>query len=108
MVDLGNMMKQVQQMQSDMKKIQEELNSEIITTGSGRGAVIVSMNGEMELKELTIDPKLAPMEDHQQLSDMIKSAVNEALEKAKTTAAKKMSRVAGGLNIPGLSGLLGK
>ena len=107
-MDMGSMMKQAQQMQSEMKKMQEELKNEIITTGAGRGAVVVSINGEMEIKTLAIDPKLAPMNDTEKLSELIKFAVNDAVSKSKDTAAKKMSRLAGGLNIPGLSGLMGR
>ncbi len=101
-------MKQAQQMQSEMKKMQEELKNEIITTGAGRGAVVVSINGEMEIKTLVIDAKIAPMNDGEKLAELIKFAVNDAVSKSKDIAAKKMSRVAGGLNIPGLSGLMGK
>ncbi len=107
-MDLGNMMKQVQQMQSDMKKIQEDLKNEVVSTGAGRGAVVVTVSGEMELKSLVIDPKLAPMNDPAQLAELIKFAVNEGLAKSKESAAKKMGKIAGGLNIPGLSGMLGK
>lgn len=107
-MDLSSIMKQAQQMQADMKNIQEELKTEITTAGAGRGAVMASVSGEMELKSLIIDPKLAPMNDAQQLSDLVKFAVNEALGKAKSSAAKKMGSIAGGLNIPGLSNLLGK
>lgn len=107
MFDVQEMMKKMKDMQSDMKKIQDELANEVITTGAGRGAVLVTVNGEMDLQMLKIDPNLAPMDDAQKLAEMIKFAVNEAMSKAKDVAAKKMSKVAGGMNIPGLSGLLG-
>ncbi len=107
-MDMQAMMKQMQKMQADMKDIQSELKAEIISTGAGRGAVLVSVNGDMEMKSLTIDPKLAPMDDPQRLAEMIMFATNEALSKSKESAAKKMGKIAGGLNIPGLNGMLGK
>ena len=107
-MDMGSMMKQAQQMQSEMKKIQEELKNEIITTGSGRGAVVVTINGVMEIKSLVIDSKIAPINEPEKLAELIKDAVNDAVAKSKDIAAKKMGRLAGGLNIPGLSGLLGR
>lgn len=108
MVDVMEMMKKVQQMQSDMKKIAQELEGEIVSTGSGRGAVIASVSGNMALKALKIDPALAPMDDPQKLSELVIAAVNDGLEKAKALGAKKMGSLTGGLNIPGLDGLMGR
>lgn len=107
MFDMGEMIKKAQQMQSDMKKIQDELSNEVITTGAAKGAVLVTINGEMDIKMLKIDPAIAPMDDPKKLADMIMFAVNEAISKAKDTAAKKMGKVTGGMNIPGLKGLFG-
>ncbi|MCX5748780.1 MAG: YbaB/EbfC family nucleoid-associated protein [Candidatus Saganbacteria bacterium] len=107
MFDINEMMKQAKQMQDGMKKASEELSAETVTAGSGRGAVIVTMNGNMEIKEIKIDPALAPTGDAQRLSEMIKTAVNEALEKAKKLSSSKMSSMTGGMNIPGLSSMLG-
>lgn len=108
MFDMGEMMKKAQQMQADMKKMQEELSNEVITTGAGKGAVLVTINGEMDIKMLAIDPNIAPMDDAKKLSEMVKFAVNEAIAKAKDSAAKKVGKMTGGMNIPGLSGLLGR
>ena len=108
MVDMMEMMKKVQKMQADMKKISQELSSEIVTTGAGRGAVIVSISGDMVLRNITIDPKLAPMDDPKALCGLIMSAVNDGMEKAKDVGARKMSVITGGLKLPGLEGLTGK
>lgn len=107
MFDMGEMMKKAQQMQSDMKEMQKELANEVITTGAGKGAVLVTINGEMDIKMLTIDPTLAPMDDAKKLAEMVKFAVNEAIGKAKDSAGRKMGKMTGGMNIPGLSGMLG-
>ena len=105
MVDLPDMLKKLQQMKEDMKKIQGELKDEMVTTGAGKGAVIVTMNGQMDLKALAIDPGLAPMDDAKALSEMIMLAINEAIEKTRSVSAAKIGRLTGGLNIPGLPGM---
>jgi len=106
-MDIGEIMKKAQQMQADMKKVQAELQNETFTAGVSRGAVTATVNGEMLIKEIKIDPSNAPMNDPQKLSEMIKTAVNEAIDKSKEQASKKMGRLAGGMNIPGLNGLMG-
>lgn len=107
MFDMGEMLKKAQQMQGEIKKVQGELSKQTFTTGAARGAVVVTVNGEMELVEVKIDPSIAPMADPEKLGSLIRSAANEGLGKAKDFAAKKMNEAAGGFNIPGLSGLLG-
>ena len=107
MFDMGEMLKKAQQMQGEIKKVQGELAKQTFTTGVGRGAVVVTVNGEMEIVDVKIDASIAPMNDGEKLSALVKSAVNEGLVKAKEFAGKKMNDAAGGFNIPGLSGLLG-
>jgi DNA-binding YbaB/EbfC family protein len=106
--DIGNMMKKVQQMKTDMQQISTELSEEIISTGAGRGAVIAVLSADIMLKSLTIDPKMAPMDDPKKLSELIVFAVNEGIEKAKASGAKKMAKVTGGLNIPGITDMMRK
>lgn len=107
MFDVNEMMKQAKKMQEGMKKASEELSSETVTAGTGRGAVVVKMNGNMELLELKIDPALAPVNDAGKLSEMIRSTVNDAISKSKDLSASKMSSMTGGMNLAGLSKMLG-
>lgn len=107
MFDMGEMLKKAQQMQGEIKKVQGELAKQTFTTGVARGAVVVTVNGEMEILDVKIDPSIAPMNDSEKLASLVKAAVNEGMAKAKEFSAKKMNDAAGGFNIPGLSGLLG-
>jgi DNA-binding YbaB/EbfC family protein len=105
--NLGAMMKQVQKMQADMAKAQEELKSEVVEASAGGGMVTVKISGDLELRELTIDPEAVDPEDVDMLQDMVQAAVNEALRSAQELAANKMNAAAGGLAGPGGLGGLG-
>src|ERR687886_2754960 len=100
--DLGQMMKQVQQMQAEMMKAQESLKDEVVEASAGGGMVTAKVTGELELKELTIDPDAVDPEDVEMLQDMVQAAVNEALRSAQEMAANRMNAAAGGLG--GLGG----
>ena len=97
-----NMMKQIQKMQQDMARMQEELANKTYTAAAGGGMVKVTVNGEMELVNLTIDPDALDPEDVDMLQDMIMAAVNEAVRGVNELANKQMGAIAGGLNIPGM------
>jgi nucleoid-associated protein EbfC len=101
--NLNQMMKQVQQMQAEMAKAQEELKNEVVEASAGGGMVTVKISGDLELKELTIDPGAVDPEDVELLQDMVQAAVNEAIRSAQELAASKMGAAAGGLG--GLGGL---
>jgi nucleoid-associated protein EbfC len=105
--NMNQMMKQVQKMQADMAKAQEELANEIVEATAGGGMVTVRMSGDLELKGLTIDPEAVDPEDAEMLQDMIQAAVNEAIRAAQERAASKMNEAAGGLAGPGGLGGLG-
>ena len=94
-------MKMIREMQAKMMKIQEQLASETVEATAG-GAVKVVMNGHQEVKEITIDPAAVDPEDVEMLQDLIVAAVNEATNKSKELAAKRMSALTGGMRIPGL------
>ena len=100
--NMNAMLKQVQKMQADMAKAQEELKNEVVEASAGGGMVTVKISGELELKELRIDP-----EDVELLQDMVLAAVNEAVRSAQELAATKMNAAAGGLAGPGGLGGLG-
>ena len=105
--NLNQMMKQVQKMQADMAKAQEELKNEVVEASAGGGMVTVKISGELELKELRIDPEAVDPEDVEMLQDMVQAAVNEAIRSAQELAASKMNAAAGGLAGPGGLGGLG-
>ncbi|HEY1359048.1 MAG TPA: YbaB/EbfC family nucleoid-associated protein [Thermoleophilaceae bacterium] len=95
--NLNQMMKQVQQMQAEMAKAQEELKSATVEASAGGGMVHVKMTGELELLELKIDPEAVDPEDVELLQDMVQAAVNEAIRSAQELAASKMGQATGGL-----------
>src|SRR5919109_1684301 len=105
--NLNQMMKQVQQMQAEMAKAQEELKSATVEASAGGGMVTVKMSGELELLELKIDPEAVDPEDVELLQDMVQAAVNEAIRSAQELAASKMGAATGGLGGPGGLGGLG-
>jgi nucleoid-associated protein EbfC len=101
------MMKQVQKMQADMAKAQEELKNEVVEASAGGGMVTVKISGDLELRELRIDPEAVDPEDVELLQDMVQAAVNEAIRSAQELAASKMGAATGGLGGPGGLGGLG-
>jgi nucleoid-associated protein EbfC len=105
--NLNQMMRQVQQMQAEMMKAQEELKNEVVEASAGGGMVTVKISGDLELKELRIDPEAVDPEDVELLQDMVQAAVNEAIRSAQELAASKMGAATGGLGGPGGLGGLG-
>jgi DNA-binding YbaB/EbfC family protein len=102
--DMNQMMRQVQQMQAEMMKAQEQLKHEVVEASAGGGMVTVKMTGELELTDIRIDPGAIDPEDAELLGDMVQAAVNEAIRAAQELAASKMGAVTGGLG-GGLGGL---
>ena len=98
----GNMMKQAQKMQEDMIKMQEELNEKEFRASSGGGMVTAAVNGQHELKSIEIKPEAVDPEDVEMLEDLIVAAVNAANKEAEDAMAEEMSKITGGLSIPGL------
>jgi DNA-binding YbaB/EbfC family protein len=103
--DMNQMMRQVQQMQAEMMKAQEQLKHEVVEASAGGGMVTVKMTGELELTDIRIDPGAIDPEDAELLGDMVQAAVNEAIRSAQELAASKMGAVTGGLGGGGLGGL---
>jgi len=104
-VNMHKMMKQVQRMQAEMARIQEELGTKRVEGTAGGGAVRVVANGHQELVEVAIDPAAVDPDDLEMLQDLILTAVNDALQRSKELAAQEMAKITGGLNMPGLPGL---
>jgi nucleoid-associated protein EbfC len=104
---MNAMMRQVQQMQAEMLKAQEQLKHETVEASAGGGMVTVTMTGELELKDIKIDPGAVDPEDVELLQDMVQAAVNEAVRSAQELAAQKMGAATGGLGGQGGLGGLG-
>lgn len=94
-----NMMKQVQKMQQDMAKMQEELANKTYTAAAGGGVVSAEVNGQHEVVSITIDPEAVDPDDMEMLQDMVVAAVNEAMRAAEADAANSMKGITGGLGL---------
>lgn len=100
--NMNKMMKQVQKMQQDMMKLQEELGERRVESTAGGGAVKVIANGKNEIVSIEIKPEAVDPEDVEMLQDLITAAVNEALRKAQEMVSQEMGKLTGGMKIPGL------
>ena len=98
----NKMMKQVQKMQADMDKMQEDLANEVVEASAGGGMVNVEVTGAIEIKSIKIDPAAVDPDDVEMREDMIMAATNEALRSAQELANQKLGGITSGLNIPGL------
>ncbi|MGQ5522073.1 YbaB/EbfC family nucleoid-associated protein [Chitinimonas sp. PSY-7] len=96
---LGNLMKQAQQMQENMKKAQEELGNIDVEGQAGAGMVKVVMNCHHSVKRVSIDPSVID-DDKEMLEDLIAAAFNDALRRAEQTSQEKMAGFSAGLNLP--------
>jgi len=99
---MNKMMKQVQKMQVQMAKLQEELGERTVESTAGGEMVRVVANGKQEILAIEIKPEAVDPEDVEMLQDLILAAVNEALRKSQEMVQKEMGKLTGGLNIPGL------
>jgi hypothetical protein len=96
----GNMLKQVQKMQEEMLRIQQELEEKEYTSASGGGAVTAVVNGRHEVVSLTISPDVIDPGDAEMLSDLVIAAVNNAMREADEKMQSEMSRFTGGMKLP--------
>ncbi|MGN1347237.1 MAG: YbaB/EbfC family nucleoid-associated protein [Eubacteriales bacterium] len=104
---MQSMIKQAQKMQEDMTTLQEDLDAREYEINAGGGVVTVKINGKMEIISIDIKPEVVDPDDIETLSDILVAAVNEAIRKVNETNSTEMGKITGGLNVPGLSGLLG-
>ena len=100
---MGNLMKQAQQMQQKMLKLQEEIAKRTLDASVGGGMVTVTVNGKSEVLRIKIEPQVVDPDDVEMLEDLVVAGVNEALRKAQEMVSEEMSKLTGGLKIPGLS-----
>jgi DNA-binding YbaB/EbfC family protein len=103
MKGMGNMMKQAQQLQSKMLKLQEELAGKTVESSSGGGMVKVVANGRQQIVSIQIENEVVDPDDVEMLQDLIVAAVNDALTKSQEMVSTEMGKLTGGLNIPGLT-----
>ena len=96
---IGNLMKQAQLMQENMKKLQEQLAAMEVEGQAGSGLVKVVMTGKYQMKRVTIDPKLLA-DDKEMLEDLITAAANDAVRRIEATTQEKMAGVTAGLPLP--------
>jgi DNA-binding YbaB/EbfC family protein len=106
-MDMNKMLQQVQQMQAEMAKVQEELANETVEASAGGGMVTVTATGALEIKEIKISPEAIDPDDPELLADMVLAAVNEALRSAQSLAQSKLGGAAGlgdlgSLGLPGM------
>jgi hypothetical protein len=100
---MGNMLKQAQQLQSKIFKLQEEMADKTVEASVGGGMVKVTANGKQQLVSVQIEPEVIDPDDVQMLQDLIVSGANEALKKAQDMVSEEMNKLTGGFNIPGLT-----
>ena len=100
--NMNNMIKQAQKMQQEMMKMQSEMEQTSYESSSGGGAVTVKMSGKKELLEIKISPEVVDADDFETLEDLVLTAVNGVMKKVDEASQSQMSRLTGGMNIPGL------
>ena len=101
-MNMQNMLKQAQQMQTKMQQAQQELEQKEVEASSGGGVVKVVATGKKEIRSIEISPEAVDRDDVEMLQDLVMAAVNEALSKADEMANAEMSKITGGLNVGGL------
>jgi DNA-binding YbaB/EbfC family protein len=103
--DMNSLMKQAQEMQTQMLEAQEKLKDEVVEASAGGGMVKVKMGGDLTLREISIDPEAIDPEEAEMLAEMVQAAVNEGLRAAQELASSKMGGITGGLGGGGMGGL---
>ena len=106
MPNMGSLLKQAQQFQAKMAKLQEELGGKTVEASAGGGMVTVVANGRQEVLSIRIDPEVIKPEEAEMLQDLILAAVNDALSRAKSMVNEEMGKLTHGLNLPNIPGLL--
>lgn len=104
-MDMNSIMQQAQQMQQKMAGVQEELKKKTATGSAGGGMVTVTANGSNEILAVTIEPNIINTDEQEMLQDLITAATNDALRKVKVMGKEEMSKLTGGMNIPGISNM---
>ena len=105
MPNMGQLMKQAQQFQTKIAKLQEELGEQTVEASAGGGMVTVVANGKQEIISIVIDPEVVDPDDVEMLQDLVMAAVNDALSRAKEMVNEEMGKLTKGMNLPGMPGM---
>ena len=100
--NMNAMIKQAQKMQEDMEALQAELDEREYDISAGGGVVAVKINGKKEVLSIDIKPEIVDPDDIETLSDILVAAINEAIKRVEDTNSAEMSKVTGGMSVPGL------
>jgi nucleoid-associated protein EbfC len=99
---MGNLLKQAQEMQARMAKIQDELAHKTVEGSAGGGMVQATVNGQFNVTAIKIEPSVINVDEKQMLEDLIVAAINDGVRKARDMVSAEMSKLTGGLKIPGM------
>ncbi len=99
---LGDLFKQAQELQERLQQVQQDAAARTVDASAGGGMVTATVNGRLELTALRIDPAVLEQKDLELLQDLVIAAVNQALRTMQQTMADEMSKLTGGLKLPGL------
>ncbi len=102
MKNMANMMKQAQKLQAKMMRLQEEMADKTVESASGGGMVKVVANGRQQIVSVSIEKEVVDPDDVDMLQDLVLAAVNDALAKSQEMVTAEMSKLTGGMNIPGM------
>jgi len=102
---MGNLLKQAQQLQTKMARLQEELEEKTVEASSGGGMVTAVVNGRHEILSINIEPEVINPDDQEMLQDLILAAINDGLAKARNMVNEEMGKLTGGMNLPNIPGL---
>jgi len=94
--------KQARELKSKMDKIQKEMDKTLVEGEAGKGAVKITMTGQMKVKSVKIDPSVIDPKNEKKLEELVQKAITDAIEKSQKEAAKQLKELTGGLKIPGL------
>jgi len=100
--NMNAMIRQAQKMQEDMEKLQEELEQKEYTVQAGGGAVTVVIGGDKVIKTIDISPDIVDPDDIETMQDILVAAVNEAFKTVENINSEAMSKITGGMNVPGM------
>lgn len=101
--NIGEIFQQAQKIQETVSKVQAELETKEVSGSAGGGMVTITISGSMHVTKVSIEPSLIESKDQEMLQDLIKAAANDAVRKAKDLLKAEMSKVTGGIPIPGFS-----
>ncbi len=102
MKEMKDILRQAQQMQERLARVQEELAGRTVEASAGGGMVTVVVNGRQEIVSVRIEKEVVSPEDVELLQDLVAGAVNEAISRSRKMMADEMSKITGGMNLPGL------